>query len=167
MKINLVFGGVSKNSCEIGSRSIGSLDEILNLWIISAVNVKYSISASRFPTQFRFPTENGQILGFFLANLNNWVHIYSLLSLDLKLLKSFRLKYSRFRKIFRIVHHSQKRCYNAISFLDDVPIDFSILNAYMRNRVGYWSKSKIFMQNSIEEWTFFDDKLSIFWKTLV
>ena len=76
--------------------------------------------------------------------------------------KSFRLKYSRFRKIIWIVHHSQKRCYNAISFLDDVPIDFSILNAYMRNRVGYWSKSKIFMQNSIEVWTFFDDKLPSF-----
>ena len=86
MKINLVSGGVSKNSCEIGSRSMGSLDEILNLWIISAANVKYSISASRFPTEFRFPTENGQTFGFFVANLDNWVHIYFLLCLDLKLL---------------------------------------------------------------------------------
>ena len=74
VKTNLVSRGVRRNWCEIGSRSIGSSEVILNLWIIWAANVKYSISASRFPTQFRFPKEKGQTLAFFLTYLTNWIY---------------------------------------------------------------------------------------------
>ena len=64
VKTNFASGGVSKKLLETGSRSICSFEEILNLWIIWAAKVKYSISASRFPKQFRSPTENGQTKGF-------------------------------------------------------------------------------------------------------
>ena len=74
VKTNLVSRGVSRNWCEIGSRSIGSFEVILKLWIIWAAKVKYSISASRFPTQFRFPKEKGQTFSFFFSYLTKLIH---------------------------------------------------------------------------------------------
>ena len=66
--IRFVCGGARSVGCEIGSRSISSLHDIWNLWTIWAENKKYSICASRFPTQFRSPIEKGQTFEFCLKH---------------------------------------------------------------------------------------------------
>ena len=107
VKTNLVSCGVSRNWCEIGSISIGSFEVILNLWIIWAAKVKYSISASRFPTQFRFPTENGQTLAFFLSYLVNCFR-YKRVSVKNRILRTAMWKnFGVWRSLVRNYHSNK------------------------------------------------------------